>query len=187
MPASRTTSPGTPTARLLLRPFRPSDWRAVLAYQSDPRYLARSHWKRRTSRDAKAFVAMMMRGWRARPRKFCHAVVLRRTGALIGNASLRPGRTGADIGYEIAPDFWRRGYATEAAGALLDLGRRLGFTRIEAWCWSDNLPSRRLLRKLGFRQVGVDARFRKVHGRWRGRRRFVHVGNAAPTGMPPRT
>ena len=37
------------TARLVLRDFRADDWPAVLAYQSDPRYLRFYEWTERAA------------------------------------------------------------------------------------------------------------------------------------------
>ncbi|TDJ25056.1 MAG: N-acetyltransferase [Gammaproteobacteria bacterium] len=40
-----------------------------------------------------------------------------------------------DIGYELSPDYWGRGFATEAAKAMLGLGfREFGLHRISSWC-----------------------------------------------------
>src|SRR5579875_1137994 len=118
------------TKRLVLREFEPSDWTAVLAYQSDPRYLRFSDWTERTEADARAFVGMFL-GWqREVPRsKYQLAIGLREPGGagerLIGNCGIRmeqPEASEAEIGYEIDPRYWGQGYATEAAGAIVQFG-----------------------------------------------------------------
>jgi RimJ/RimL family protein N-acetyltransferase len=54
------------------------------------------------------------------------------------------------------PDFWRNGYAFEAASAVMSFGKRvLGLDRIVAILSQDNDPSRKLLEKLGFEPEGT--------------------------------
>ena len=57
-----------------------------------------------------------------------------------------------DIGFAFLPRFWGQGYAHEAAAAVLDYGREvLELDRIVAITSPDNVPSIRLLEKLGLR------------------------------------
>jgi RimJ/RimL family protein N-acetyltransferase len=68
-----------------------------------------------------------------------------------------------NLGYWIARDTWGRGYATEAARALLGLARTLGHRRIVAHHYVDNAASGRVLEKVGFRRTGrVAERFSKA-------------------------
>jgi RimJ/RimL family protein N-acetyltransferase len=61
----------------------------------------------------------------------------------------RDGR--AELGYWIAQPHWGRGYATEAARAVLDMAFwSLRLDRIEAGHFPDNQGSARVLAKLGF-------------------------------------
>jgi len=57
-----------------------------------------------------------------------------------------------DLGFSFLPAYWSKGYALEAAGAALRHARDvLHMDRILAITTHDNLPSMRLLGKLGFR------------------------------------
>ena len=57
-----------------------------------------------------------------------------------------------DIGFAFLPRFWGKGYALEAATAVLAHGKRaLGLERIVAITSPDNQSSIKLLEKLGFR------------------------------------
>ncbi|MGZ4591823.1 MAG: GNAT family N-acetyltransferase, partial [Actinomycetes bacterium] len=59
-----------------------------------------------------------------------------------------------ELGFAFARDHHGRGYAAEAAGAMLRLGfEELGLRRITAACIEGNEASARLLRRLGFTQV----------------------------------
>jgi ribosomal-protein-alanine N-acetyltransferase len=56
----------------------------------------------------------------------------------------------ATIGYDIFPDFWRQGYATEACSELIRQLCAAGVRRVLATADTENIASIRLLRRLGF-------------------------------------
>ena len=98
------------TDHLVLREFVFDDWAAVLAYQQDPRYLRLYPWTDRTKADARDFVRMFV-DWQVElpRRKFQLAITLPDGGRLIGNCGIRrkpENNWEADIGYELAPDYW---------------------------------------------------------------------------------
>jgi RimJ/RimL family protein N-acetyltransferase len=79
---------------------------------------------------------------------------LRATGEPIGMCGLirREGLEDVDLGYAFMPAFWGQGYASEAAGAALEYGRRaLGLRRIVAIVSPDNERSIKVLERLGMR------------------------------------
>ena len=164
------------TNRLLLRDFVAGDWPAVLAYQRDPRYLRLYEWTERREEDARAFVDMFIAQQQQQPRtRFQLAVTLRADGRLIGNCGIRLAAPGsgqawphrAEIGYELAPDEWGHGYATEAAQAIVQFGiEQLGVTRLEAWTVADNAASARVLTKLGFVEEGRLPQYHFYKGRY---------------------
>ena len=146
------------TARLVLREFIEEDWAAVLAYQSDPRYLRFYAWEGRTEGEVRAFVGMFIAHQAAQPRsKFQLAIETRAEGRLIGNCGVRlaaPGATIAEIGYELNPDEWGQGYATEAARAIVAFGfAAFPLRRIWASCVVENAASANVLAKLGMRRA----------------------------------
>lgn len=159
------------TDRLLLREFEERDWPAVLAYQSDPRYLRYYAWTHRTAEEVRAFVQMFVDQQAEQPRlKFQLAVVLRTEDRLIGNCGIRvnnPDVREANIGYELAPQYWGCGYATEAARAILAFGfEELQLHRIWSWCIAENVASARVLEKLGMRCEGHLREHEWMKGRW---------------------
>ncbi len=159
------------TERLVLREFGADDWRAVLDYQRDPLYLRFYPWEERSEADVRDFVEMF-RGWRAeQPRwRFQLAIVLREDGRLIGNCGIRRKPDNdweADLGYELSPQCWGNGYATEAARAMVDFGfGELGLRRISSWCIADNVASARVLERLGFLKEGRLRSNEFFKGRW---------------------
>ena len=159
------------TERLILREFGADDWRAVLDYQRDPLYLRFYPWEDRSEADARAFVEMF-REWQSEVprRRFQLAIILREDGRLIGNCGIRRKPDNdweADLGYELSPQYWGHGYATEAARAMVDFGfRQLDLQRISSWCIADNVASARVLERLGFVQEGRLRRNEFFKGRW---------------------
>ena len=59
-----------------------------------------------------------------------------------------------ELAFELLRRSWGRGYATEAASAVLSAARAAGRPRLAADVWDWNAPSRRVLAKLGFVEVG---------------------------------
>ena len=90
------------------------------------------------------------------------AMVLRKGDEMVGhigfhgppgvNSRREPGAV--EVGYTVFPDHRRRGYATEAVRGLLDYARERGIHRFVASVGPENEPSLRLVRGLGFVEVG---------------------------------
>ena len=159
------------TERLILREFVQSDWEAILAYQQNPRYLRYYEWTGRTPEAVRAFVQMFLDHQEQDPRlKFQFAVTLRSSGQLIGNCGVRrdaPDAHEGEIGYELDPDHWGRGYATEAARSVLQFGfAQMGLHRVCAYCVADNTGSAHVLEKLGMRLEGHLREHRYYKNRW---------------------
>jgi len=159
------------TERLILREFVETDWRDVLDYQPDPRFLRFYPWWERTPADVQQFVNQFIAWQKASPRiRFQLAIVLPTTDQLVGCCGIRKAEanaTVADIGYELNPAYWGRGYATEAAGAMIEFGfRELKLHRISASCVAENSASARVLEKLGMRREGRLCENSWMKGRW---------------------
>ena len=61
----------------------------------------------------------------------------------------------AELGYELARDYWGQGVMPEAVSAVLNYGfATMGLHRVEAHIHPDNTGSRRVLEKLGFVREG---------------------------------
>lgn len=62
----------------------------------------------------------------------------------------------SEVGYEINPKYWRRGYMIEALVEVLNYGfTELELNRIEAVVYPENLPSQESLLRLGFEKEGL--------------------------------
>lgn len=145
------------TERLLLRPGWAEDAPALATAIADEmivRNLATAPWPYRL-RDAEAFLAQ------PRDPVLPSFLIFERTDGeprLVGSCGLGRRPSGAvELGYWIARPFWGRGIATEAATALIEIARTLGFTRLEGSHFLDNPASGRVLEKLGFEPLGITA------------------------------
>lgn len=147
------------TKRLLLRDYKVEDWERVHIYGSDPDFSKYEFWGPNTLEDTKYFIADMVRQSHSDPRfKFDFAVCLRDSGLLIGGCGLRRETElsqVANLGWAINPEFQNKGYATEAAKALIDMGfQKLNLAVIYATCDTRNAASYRVMEKLGMKRVG---------------------------------
>ena len=147
------------TDRLFIREYIEEDWRDVLAYQSDDRYLQFYTWEDRTPEDARKFVRQFINWEREIPRtKYQLAVVMPLENRVVGSVGLRLSKFGsqkAELGYELHPDFWGKGLITEASAAILEFGfTTLRLHRVFAQTTSDNAASIRVLERLGMQQEG---------------------------------
>ena len=81
---------------------------------------------------------------------------IERDGALIGMCGIDMRSDGAEFGYWLGVPFWRQGYATEAARALIDYAfAELGHQALQSGACVSNPASRRVLEKCGFQWTGV--------------------------------
>jgi RimJ/RimL family protein N-acetyltransferase len=145
------------TTRLLME--RPSieDAPAIFErYASDAEVTRLLSWPRHQSVDVtRAFVEFSeaeWRQWSVGP----YLIRSRLDGRLLGGTGLaREAPDCASTGYVLAKDAWGRGYATEALGAMVDVARAAGFTRLYALCHPQNAASARVLEKSGFVREGT--------------------------------
>lgn len=62
----------------------------------------------------------------------------------------------AEIGYDLAEEYQRKGYMSEALEGIIEYGFSvLQLHRISAVVSIDNVPSEKLLEKLGFKREGI--------------------------------
>jgi RimJ/RimL family protein N-acetyltransferase len=146
------------TERLRLRPFTRGDADAVFAYRQREdvaQYLFDGPMTHETATEVVGLRAGQFM-LTAEGDKMFLAVEVRETHAMIGEVSLiwrdAANRQG-EIGYIFNPAHHGRGYATEAARVLLDLGfGELGLHRIYARCAAANTASWRVMERLGMRR-----------------------------------
>jgi len=91
----------------------------------------------------------------------CYGVwvmIERESGSVVGDVGFigPPDENGSiEVGYSVIPDRRRRGYATEAASAIVEWAlSEPGVEVVVAGCDRDNEPSIRTLERLGFQRTG---------------------------------
>lgn len=145
------------TERLLLRQFSRSDLETFLAYRNDPEVAKYQSWDVPYPREkAIEFIQKMSITIPFHSSWLQLAVELKSTGKMIGDVAFfitRDDERQAMIGYSLARPFWGHGYAAEAVSRLVAyLFGELKLHRISAECDVENVPSWRLLERLGFRR-----------------------------------
>lgn len=176
------------TERLLLRDFTVEDAPAVHRYGSNPEVVRYMPWGPNTWKDTEDFLKLKLEDQRTDPRRrFDLAVTLASSGELIGACGLyvisTERRQGA-IGYVYRRDVWGRGYATEAARALVALGfEKLGMHRIFSYVDVDNAASARVLEKAGMQREGLVRHDVQMRGEWRDSYLYAILEDDPPAGQ----
>jgi RimJ/RimL family protein N-acetyltransferase len=145
------------TARLLLRPVADRDLPRLLAILGDAEVMKLALYERPlTADEAKRFIA---EDFSKEPDDVTHLGVLCRIedDAVIGFAGLLPCkyfRGDLEIGFVLAAEHQGKGYATEIARKLIDVGfEALGCARLLALCDPRNSGSSNVLEKLGMTEI----------------------------------
>ena len=166
-PTPTAQPPTLTTARLVLRPFSLSDapdvqrlcnvrdiaLNTLLIPHPYPDGMAENWISRQPESFAKGEVVSF-------------AITLADGGALVGAIGMRVQLENdcAEIGYWIGVPYWGRGFATEAASAVIAYGfDRLVLNRIFAEHFTRNAASGRVLQKAGMRHEGT---LRQAHKKW---------------------
>jgi RimJ/RimL family protein N-acetyltransferase len=145
------------TERLILRSFQDSDLEPFLAYRNDPDVARYQSWDVPYPRDRAIRFIQETQAAEIVSRKWLQvAVELKSNEKMIGDVAFSIKSDDAHqaaIGYSLAREYWRNGYAFEAVSRLLAfLIGDLALPRVIAECDVRNVASWRLLEKLGFRR-----------------------------------
>lgn len=89
----------------------------------------------------------------------------------IGEAGILSSRKSGNrcvIGYNLLPEYWNKGYATEITKSLVLYALKdLGYERVEALACSENKASCKVLEKSGFKCEGILRHFNKCGDSYR--------------------
>ena len=140
------------TQRCRIRPFEEGDIEAFMSYRNNLDWMQYQGFRGKKYLDYKAALLMQpnfKNGVQL-------AVVLRQTGELLGDLYLKLEKNTAWIGYTIAPQFARQGFAFEVVTRLLLELKQAGLTLVNAGVEEQNFASIALLKKLEFAQFGTE-------------------------------
>jgi len=155
------------TERLTLRPWHLDDADFVFdMYARDEvqRYLGRNPTVLQHREQAVATIER----WTALAHPIHHIWAIERTadGHLLGTLLLKPipasqglELNDTEIGWHLHPDAWGNGYATEAAGGLLEHAWRSGLDEVFAVTYPENVASQAVCRRLGMTHLGPTDRY----------------------------
>ena len=114
---------------------------------------------------------------------------LRVENSLIGGITLDNIRYGpfnsASLGYWIGQGYSNNGFMTEGLRAIIHYAHRtLKITRLEAAILPNNIASKRVLEKCGFKYEGVGQSYLQINGRWKNHVLYANInknrrGNAS--------
>ena len=162
-------SPVLHTPRLVLRPFTPDDAPAVQAYASDFEVASTTLSMPHPYPEDGGAAWIASHGASRAAGTLPLAIARRGDGAVLGAIELRLAaeHRRAELGYTLARWEWGKGYATEAARALVRYGfTELGLHRVHADHMARNPASGAVLRKLGMRHEGTQRRHVLRWGAW---------------------
>jgi len=94
---------------------------------------------------------------------------------------------GGHLGYWVDRRYAGRGIMPTAVALVSDYAfTKLGIHRIEINIRPENVPSRRVVEKLGFRDEGIRARYLHIAGDWRDHLCFALTAEEIPAGLVAR-
>jgi RimJ/RimL family protein N-acetyltransferase len=153
--------PEIETGRLLLRRWRPADREPFAALNADPRVMR--HLPRVLSREESDALAARIEAGFDENGFGLWAAEIPGVVPFVGFVGLSiPPFTAhftpcVEIGWRIAAQYWSRGYATEAARSVLRLAfDTLELAEVVSFTVPGNLPSRRVMEKIGMRRDEAD-------------------------------
>jgi RimJ/RimL family protein N-acetyltransferase len=141
------------TSRLLIRPFQQQDDISLFEYLSNPIIYRFEPGEPISLERAKELAFERTQGtdfW---------AVILKSTQKMVGHLYFKQTEPDEfltwELGYIFNPVFHNKGYATEAAEALIQYGfNHFGIHRVIAHCNPENVASWKVLEKIGMRREG---------------------------------
>ena len=149
------------TPRMILRPWRTEDYEPYAALNADPD--VRRYWPATLSREESDAEAAWLQKYIEEHGFGFWAAEVPGVASFIGFIGLKhvgpelPFAPAIEAGWRLARKYWGHGYATEGAQASLADGfGRLGLKEIVAYAVSANVPSRRVMERIGMRHDPAD-------------------------------
>lgn len=146
------------SARLRLRPMDETDLPDLAALWADPRVMEHLSFGAIDAKES-AWLQQLLTSLPTRSGGVRWVLRTRDGGDLVGTAGFHAVdayNARMEVGYELAPAFWRQGYASEALVTMLSWAwQNTGVHRIEALVTPGNAASTRLLERHGFGFEGV--------------------------------
>lgn len=158
------------TQRLCLRRLTPADKQIQIEHDLNRTIMAQVR-DPLTREQAEQRAREMLGDWDAAEDAWLGLAIEERTaGQFVGLAFFRVvsyENQSVELGYRLHPDYWRRGYATEAVRALVEfLAETIEVRKLVAYCVAENEGSLKVLENLGFSREGCLKQHSWLDGRW---------------------
>ena len=144
--------------RLIIRPTFEQDDKLIFQLMNTPKFINYVGDRKISSiNDAKNYIKVKMLAQLYLMGYSSYTLINKSNGDKIGICGLynRAGVDGIDIGFSILPHFERLGYAYESSSRLIKGAfEELEIEEIKAITNQDNISSKNLLKKLGFKLIG---------------------------------
>ena len=152
------TTPVIETSRLFLREIRPTDYIDMFEYAQLQNVGPVAGWEPHRSVSDTKSVIQMFRDKKKYGQLPTFAIIHKAENRMIGTVELHTYVRGykAELGYTVNPNYWGKGYAYEAAKAIIRWGfNYLGLKRIECSTFVTNNQSKRICEKLKLTYEGI--------------------------------
>ena len=176
------------TERLIMRPLLLKDFEAVKKCYLDPRMLDYEEKEYSSEKNLKEELERAEKCWMLPNLSLCHfAICLKETEEIIGHLPLMntdayeseencEDQTGHSIGWGIAYEYQKQGYATEAAKAVVEWAKSfLKMNRLWAYADKENKASIHVMKKLG---MTYETEFKYIDDEGQKRIRVVYAVNS---------
>lgn len=145
------------TKRLLIRPMVVEDYQEMYEYMSKEDVLKYDDLNPFTEEGLKDFIKSNLDD------SSFYAVILKEENKLIGHLYFGLNYANkliyASLGYIFNPKYYNQGYCSEAAKAMVDYGfNKMNVYQVEAGCNPENIPSLRVMQKIGMHSEGLQTR-----------------------------
>ncbi|HXK14566.1 MAG TPA: GNAT family N-acetyltransferase [Gaiellaceae bacterium] len=157
------------TERLVLRPYTDGDLENLHSIYSLPEVARWLYYGPTTLEESRQKLARKIGGSELTEDHGLSAAVELRDGTYVGDVVLFYGSVEhktVEVGFSIDPRQHGKGYATEAARALIDWAFDQGFHRVVGRLEARNTASARVLEKLGMRREALLVENEWVKGEW---------------------
>lgn len=154
------------TPRLLLRKIDVADAPVLYQYWSDPAVTKHMNIVAFDHEEQAAGMIRFLNALAEQGQAFRWSIVSKRRKQVIGSCGFNnwdQENQRAEIGYELGQRYWGKGLMTEALTALIQYGyQHMNLHRIQALVEPQNIPSRRVLERLGFAEEGLLRQYERI-------------------------
>ncbi|WRP08183.1 GNAT family protein [Rossellomorea aquimaris] len=157
---------------LYLRRLKREDWKDVHLYASQENVSQYQPWGPNSEMETLAYVEEVLKAEKVVPQtRYVQALVDENTDRVIGAGEIVIKsfvHQSGEIGYILHPEYWGKGIGTLLGNALVERGfSELDLHKISASCDPQNIPSQKVLTKIGMTLEGRIRHDLKMKNGWR--------------------